>query len=55
MMQVLFTVKTHLDRPVHVRLFKTKYNLSGNSHSIEEVVDESHVVDKSVHVAGTQH
>lgn len=47
--------KTHLNWPVHVRLSKPQDNLPGNSHSIEEVVDESHVVDKSVHVAGTQH
>lgn len=49
------TVKTHLDWPVHVRLFNTQDNLPGNSHSIEEVVDESHVVDEGVHVAGAQH
>lgn len=48
-------VKTHLNWPVHVRLLDTQDNLPGNSHSIEEVVDESHVVDEGVHVAGAQH
>lgn len=44
-----------LDWSVHVWLFDTQDNLPGNSNSIEEVVDEAHVVDESVHVAGAQH
>lgn len=47
--------KTNLDWSVHVGLFITQHNLPGDSDSIEEVVDESHVVDESVHVAGAQH
>lgn len=47
--------KTHLDWPVHVRLFNTQNNLPSNSHSIEEVVDEAHIVDEGVHVAGAEH
>lgn len=40
---------------MHIWLFITQDNLPGDSDSIEEVVDESHVVDESVHVAGAQH
>lgn len=44
-----------LDWPVDVGLFISQDNLPGDSHSIEEVVDEAHVVDERVHVAGAQH
>lgn len=44
-----------LDWSVHIWLFITQDNLPGDSDSIEEVVDEAHVVDESVHVAGAQH
>lgn len=47
--------ETDLDWPVHVGLFNTQNNLPCNSDSIEEVVDEAHVVDEGVHVAGAQH
>lgn len=40
---------------MHVGLFDTQDNLPGNSDSIEEVVDEAHVVDECVHVTGAQH
>lgn len=40
---------------MHVGLFKTQDNLPSNRDSIEEVVDEAHVVDEGVHVAGTEH
>ncbi len=40
---------------MHVRLFNTQDNLPGDSDSVEEVVDEAHIVDESVHVAGAQH
>lgn len=40
---------------MHVGLFNTQDNLPSNSDSIEEVVDEAHVVDEGVHVAGAQH
>ena len=30
-------------------------NLPGDGNSIEEVVDEAHIVDESVHVTGAQH
>lgn len=49
------THKTYLDWSVHVGLFNTQHNLPGDSDSIEEVVDEAHVVDEGVHVAGAQH
>lgn len=38
-----------------VRLFNTQDNLPSNSHSVEEVVDEAHIVDEGVHVAGAEH
>lgn len=40
---------------MHVGLFNTQDNLPGNCDSIEEVVDEAHVVDEGVHVAGAEH
>lgn len=40
---------------MHVGLFNTQHNLPGDSDSIEEVVDEAHIVDEGVHVAGAQH
>ena len=40
---------------MHVGLFNAQHNLPGDSDSIEEVVDEAHVVDEGVHVAGAQH
>lgn len=40
---------------MQVGLFNTKDNLPSDSHSIEEVVDEAHIVDEGVHVAGAQH
>lgn len=40
---------------MHVGLFNTQDNLPGDSDSIEEVVDEAHIVDESVHVTGAQH
>jgi len=40
---------------VQVRLSDTQDNLPGDSDSVEEVVDEAHVVDEGVHVAGAQH
>lgn len=40
---------------MHVGLFNTQDNLPGDSDSIEEVVDEAHIVDEGVHVTGAQH
>lgn len=40
---------------MHVRLFDTQHNLPSNSDSVEEVVDEAHIVDERVHVAGAEH
>lgn len=40
---------------MHVGLFNTQNNLPGDSNSVEEVVDEAHVVDEGVHVTGAQH
>lgn len=40
---------------MHVGLFNTQDNLPGNGDSIEEVVDEAHIVDERVHVAGAEH
>lgn len=47
--------KANLDRPVHVWLFNSQYNLSSNSDTIKEVVDEAHIVYESVHITGAQH
>lgn len=45
----------HLDWSNHVGLFNAQHNLPGNSDPIEQVVDEAHVVDERVHVAGAEH
>lgn len=45
----------HLDWSIDVGLFNAQYNLPGNSDPVEQVVDEAHVVDERVHVAGTEH
>lgn len=54
-MRAKHITQTHLDWPVHVGLFDSQDNLPSDSDSIEEVVDEAHVVDESVHVTGAQH
>lgn len=46
---------TYPDWSVQVGLFNTQHNLPGNRDAIEEVVDEAHVVDEGVHVAGAEH
>ena len=51
----MFMLKAHLDWPMHVWLFEAQDDLPGNSDPVEEVVDEAHVVDESVHVTGAQH
>lgn len=40
---------------MHVGLFDSQDNLPGDSDAIEEVVDETNVVDQRVHVTGAQH
>lgn len=40
---------------MHVWLFNPQHNLPGNSDTVEEVVDEAHIVDECVHVTGAQH
>lgn len=40
---------------MHVGLLEAQDNLPGDGDSIEEVVDEAHIVDEGVHVAGAQH
>lgn len=40
---------------MHVGLSDTQDDLPGDSDSVEEVVDEAHVVDEGVHVTGAQH
>lgn len=45
----------HLDGSMHVRLFDAQYNLAGDGDAIEKVVDETHVVNEGVNVAGAQH
>lgn len=40
---------------MHVGLFDTQYNLAGDSDAVEKVVDETHVVNEGVNVAGAQH
>lgn len=53
--QQIVRLNAHLDWSVHVRLFNAQDNLPGNSDSVEQVVDEAHVVDERVHVAGAEH
>lgn len=45
----------YLDWLIHVGLFNAQDNLPGNSDPVEQVVDEAHVVDERVHVAGAEH
>lgn len=45
----------HLDRSMHVGLFDTENNLPSNSDPVEQVVDETNIVDEGVDVAGAQH
>lgn len=40
---------------MHVGLFDAENNLPGNSDPVEQVVDETYVVDEGVDVAGAQH
>lgn len=51
----LFCLSLYLDGSIHVRLFDAQHNLPGDSDTIEEVVDKSHVVYEGVNVAGAQH
>lgn len=53
--QQIVRLNAHLDWSVHIRLLNTQDNLPGNSDSVEQVVDEAHVVDERVHVAGAEH
>lgn len=46
---------SNLDGTGHVGLLPAKNYLSSNCDPVEEVVDEAHVVDECVHVAGDQH
>lgn len=46
---------SHLDGTGNVRLLPAKNYLSSNCDPIEEVVDEAHIVDECVYVAGDQH
>lgn len=52
---MILRLKTYLNWPVNVGLLVTQDNLPGDSDSVEEVVDEAHVVDERVHVTGAQH
>lgn len=45
----------HLDGSMQVGLFDAQYNLAGDSDAVEKVVDETHVVNEGVNVAGAQH
>lgn len=40
---------------MQVWLFDAQHDLPSDSDSVEEVVDEAHVVDEGVHVTGAQH
>lgn len=46
---------THFDWSWHVGLLDAQDDLPGDRDTVEEVVDEAHVVDKCVHVTGAQH
>lgn len=40
---------------MHVGLFEAENNLPGNSDPVEQVVDETHIVDEGVDVTGAEH
>lgn len=40
---------------MHVGLFDAENNLPGNSNTIEQVVDEAHIVDEGVDVTSAKH
>lgn len=40
---------------MQVGLSISQDDLPGNSDSVEEVVDEAHIIDEGVHVTGAQH
>lgn len=40
---------------MHVGLFNAQDDLPGDGDPVEQVVDEAHVVDERVHVAGAEH
>lgn len=46
---------SHLDGAGDVRLLPAKNDLSSNCDPVEEIVDETHIVDECVYVAGDQH
>lgn len=45
----------YLDGSMHVGRSVAQHNLPGDSESIEELVDEAHVVYEGVNVTGAQH
>ena len=45
----------YLDWSLDVGLFDAQHNLPGDGDSVEEVVDEAHVVDECVDVTGAHH
>lgn len=51
----VFHPKTYFNWSVHVWLFNPQHNLPGDSDTVEEVVDETHIVDECVHVTSAQH
>lgn len=40
---------------MHVGLFDAENNLPGNSDTVEQVVDEAHIVDEGVDVTSAEH
>lgn len=40
---------------MQIRLFDAQHNLPSNSDTIEEVVDETHIIYEGVNVTGAQH
>lgn len=48
-------LRTYFNWPVHIWLFNPQHDLPRNSDTVEEVVDETHIVDECVHVTGAQH
>lgn len=48
-------VRSYLDGSMHAGLLNAQHNQSRDSDAVKEVVDEAHVVNEGVNVAGAQH
>ena len=48
-------LRLHLDGSIQVGFSDTQHNLPGDGDTVEQIVDESHVVYEGVNVNGAQH